>query len=139
VTNRGPHFYNRRTFIKVSGYAIISFFMLIWYQLIKKHFETTGGKDFQKISLAGKANGIYFFDSFLVVKKGASFNVLSNRCTHAGCKVNKEHDGNILCACHGSTYSHTGKVMKGPATKPLSQLSYTVSPVTGEITVKLNS
>lgn len=111
--------------------------MLIWYQLIQRHFQTSGGKDIQKINLSGKANGIYFFDSFLVVKKGAGIKVLSNRCTHAGCKVNKEHEGNLLCACHGSTFNDAGKVVKGPAIQPLSSLNYSISPVSGEIIVQL--
>jgi len=70
-------------------------------------------------------------------KKGAALYIMSNKCTHAGCRVNKEQQGNIVCACHGSAYKATGEVIKGPAVKSLQKLSYSIDPVSGEITVKL--
>lgn len=137
MTNRPSNFYNRRAFIKIAGFGIIGFFVLLWQQLITKHLSLTGAKGFQKINLSGKVDGIYFYDTFLIVKKGAALTVLNNRCTHAGCLVNKEQNGEIHCACHGSIYKGTGEVIKGPATKPLAPLNYSVDPVTGELTVKL--
>jgi Rieske Fe-S protein len=44
-------------------------------------------------------------------------------CTHLGCTVNvtpKE----LICPCHGSSFDRQGKVLKGPAVRPL--LRYTV-------------
>lgn len=137
MTNRTSNLYSRRTFIKAVGYGIVGFFLVLWHQLITKHLTLTGPKGYQKINLSGKIDGIYFYDTFLAVKKGASITILNNRCTHAGCKVNKEHNGEIHCACHGSIYKATGEVIKGPATKPLARLNYSVDPVTGELTVKL--
>lgn len=129
--------YNRRTFIKVVGYGMVGFFLILWQQLIFKHISLTGPKGFQKINISGKVDGVYFYDNFLVVKKGASITVLDNKCTHAGCKVNKEHNGDILCACHGSAYNSAGEVKKGPAIKSLARLKYTTDPVSGELTVRI--
>lgn len=129
--------YNRRDFIKVAGVGILAFFLVLWHQITTRHYSIRGGKGYRKINLTGKPDGIYFYDSFLIVKKGSSLTVLNNRCTHAGCKVNKEHNGDILCACHGSTYKYTGEVIKGPALKPLEKLHYTTDPVSGEITIKI--
>ena len=42
-------------------------------------------------------------------------------CTHEQCTVEYKIDGNrIECPCHGSVFDLQGKVLKGPAEKPLS-------------------
>ncbi len=41
-------------------------------------------------------------------------------CTHAGCTVNwAAKSQKFVCPCHASEYGTDGKVLKGPATKPL--------------------
>lgn len=127
----------RRDFIKYLGTGILGGFLVLWYALTQKHILLSGGQGFQKIDLSQKADGFHFFDSFIAVKKGASIKVLSNTCTHAGCKVNKIHGDTIVCACHGSAYNSMGQVLKGPATKNLRSLAFSTDPVTGVITVKL--
>lgn len=127
----------RREFIKYLSLGILGGFAILWYSLTKKHISLTGGAGIQKINLSGKPDGFYFFDSFIAAKKGASINIFSNRCTHAGCKVNKVHGNTIVCACHGSAYDFTGEVVKGPAIQKLKTLPYTVNPVSGEITVRM--
>jgi cytochrome b6-f complex iron-sulfur subunit len=51
----------------------------------------------------------------------AGFTALSLVCTHLGCTVGMETYG-FTCPCHGSQYSLTGVVTKGPATTPLKSL-----------------
>ena len=42
-------------------------------------------------------------------------------CTHKHCTVDYDPDEKlIVCPCHGSTYDLEGKVLKGPAKKPLT-------------------
>lgn len=135
MTDKDNNAYNRRDFIKIAGIALLGFFFVLWQQLTSKQFSLTGKKGSRKLNLTGQPDGIYFYDSFLVTKKGAALTVLNNRCTHAGCKVNKEHNGEILCACHGSRYKSTGEVIHGPALKPLEKLNYSTNPVSGEITI----
>lgn len=43
-------------------------------------------------------------------------------CTHLGCKVEWESQEKIfLCPCHASEFGVDGKVLNGPATKPLNK------------------
>ena len=49
------------------------------------------------------------------------FRALSLVCTHLGCTVEQATDG-FKCPCHGSRYDPQGKVLKGPALKPLPLL-----------------
>ena len=43
-------------------------------------------------------------------------------CTHKKCTVDYDPDEKlIVCPCHGSTYDLEGKVLKGPAKKPLTE------------------
>jgi cytochrome b6-f complex iron-sulfur subunit len=61
---------------------------------------------------------------------------ISPRCTHTGCSVewHKELDV-FVCPCHGAKFDPSGKVLRGPAEKPLQ--SYNVK-IEGEtILVKI--
>ena len=49
---------------------------------------------------------------------------LSPICTHQGCTVGVEGD-RLVCPCHGSTYSRTGTVLKGPAEQALQRFPAT--------------
>lgn len=54
--------------------------------------------------------------------EGDAFRVLSAKCTHLGCVVRWDNDEQQLrCPCHGSRFSDSGKVTKGPAKAPLKE------------------
>jgi ubiquinol-cytochrome c reductase iron-sulfur subunit len=50
----------------------------------------------------------------------------SKICTHVGCPINlyEQQTHKLLCPCHQSTFdlSNNGKVLFGPAARPLPQL-----------------
>lgn len=61
---------------------------------------------------------------FIVRAKEGYFYALSTICTHLGCIANwKSEDGIIACPCHGSKFDKDGKVLDGPAPKPLQRFS----------------
>ena len=44
------------------------------------------------------------------------------QCTHLGCAYHwDEKENNFLCPCHTSTFSIDGKVLNGPAPRPLDR------------------
>jgi cytochrome b6-f complex iron-sulfur subunit len=57
----------------------------------------------------------------LLIRGENGFTTLSLVCTHLGCTVESKPDG-FTCPCHGSRFDQQGKVLRGPAAKPLVQL-----------------
>lgn len=56
-----------------------------------------------------------------IVNDGASLCALDLRCTHLGCTVKGTPEG-FACPCHGSRFTSTGEVTRGPAPRPLRRL-----------------
>jgi len=71
-----------------------------------------------------------------VVRQGATtFLGLSRICTHEQCDADVVN--NIFnCPCHGSLFSASGAVIRGPATEPLFQLATTFDQAAGTLTVE---
>ena len=52
------------------------------------------------------------------------FYAVSAVCTHLGCITNwKSEEGIIACPCHGSKFDKEGRVIGGPAPRPLPRFS----------------
>jgi cytochrome b6-f complex iron-sulfur subunit len=56
-----------------------------------------------------------------VMREGTGFIAMSLVCTHLGCTVAVTPDG-MVCPCHGSHFDRAGKVLTGPAERPLARL-----------------
>lgn len=64
--------------------------------------------------------------SFLVAHTGQSaFTTLTATCTHQQCTVSTYQNQVYECPCHGSQYSTTGAVVRGPAPTALRQFPAT--------------
>ncbi len=85
----------------------------------------------------GEANaaGDPTFGGFLARQHGA-LHALAITCPHLGCSYgfddNKKH---FVCPCHGSEFALDGRVLHGPATSPLSHLTWSNGPNPNEIDV----
>lgn len=91
--------------------------MLKQYKILNKSSEVKVVKDLL-------ANGVNFFDGFIIIRQKQNYKAFSSKCTHLGCSINKA-DGKILvCPCHGSQYNTEGDPVKGPANKPLQKLDF---------------
>jgi len=53
------------------------------------------------------------------------------RCTHLGCRLDRVIDGAVVCPCHGSRFDEQGRVLTGPAAKPLQPLQVHVAAAGG--------
>jgi cytochrome b6-f complex iron-sulfur subunit len=60
---------------------------------------------------------------------------VNSKCTHQGCAVNWEQaQKSFVCPCHQSKYAPDGKVIGGPAPKPLQ--TYATKIENGNVLVK---
>ena len=62
------------------------------------------------------------FSAYVLTENGQDFTVISNVCTHLGCRVRwiAEKDG-FYCPCHNAVFAKDGSVLDGPPPRPLDQ------------------
>jgi len=59
-------------------------------------------------------------NGFAVANESGTIIALRLRCTHLGCAVAWQQDRDLfVCPCHASTFDILGRVVHGPARKPL--------------------
>ena len=51
----------------------------------------------------------------------------SRTCTHRGCTLPNFSNGISSCPCHGSQFNTSGKVVKGPASRPLKRYNASIT------------
>jgi Rieske Fe-S protein len=83
----------------------------------------------------GNTAGDPTFGGFLTKEQG-QVRAFAITCPHLGCSYafddGKKH---FVCPCHGSEFALDGRVLHGPATAPLSHLTWKQGPATNEIDV----
>lgn len=64
---------------------------------------------------------------YVTREAAAAYTAVSAVCTHQGCLIAWEQgQQQYVCPCHGSAFSHSGQVVKGPAKRPLPNLPVAV-------------
>ena len=62
--------------------------------------------------------------TFLVARVSQdTFNAMTAVCTHEACTVNEFGNSTFQCPCHGSQYSTSGSVVRGPASQSLRRFT----------------
>jgi quinol---cytochrome c reductase iron-sulfur subunit, bacillus type len=60
--------------------------------------------------------------AWVVKQSGSKAVAFAPQCTHLGCAYHwDEHSRNFLCPCHNSVFAIDGKVLSGPAPRPLDR------------------
>jgi cytochrome b6-f complex iron-sulfur subunit len=73
--------------------------------------------------------------SFLVAHTGQdAFTALTAICTHEGCTITGYESSTYTCPCHGSQYSTSGGVVRGPAARSLQSFATTFA--NGTLTIR---
>ena len=78
----------------------------------------------------GTAKEFVFNETPLVVinRRGSGFIALSRVCTHLGCLVGYDKfNSKLVCPCHAGEFDLEGRVLSGPATKPLQRYSLKIT------------
>ena len=76
-------------------------------------------------------NSVTFFsyERVYLVRNPKGFYAESAICTHQKCTVRWNPQENLMvCPCHGSRYQRDGKLIKGPATRPLPHFAVELLP-----------
>jgi len=135
VTNSG--FLNRRSFLKLLLVAGTGLILALWYKLTMRNRILNSKQVTIRIDKGKLGKGIHFYDNFILFIQGEQAITFSNRCTHAGCIINHEIAGELVCQCHGSKFdAATGRVLRGPAIMPLKKIPHSFDLKTGELVVK---
>lgn len=133
IANKKPH--NRRYFLKSAGIGLLAVTTLLWDKLVKTEKRLSAQKTV-RIPFNPNKN-IQFHKDFIIVNEDGQTKVFSSHCTHLGCIINKSRDGKMLCPCHGSTFNTAGIPLKGPATRSLEELNYSIDQSTNQISVEV--
>lgn len=115
----------RQDFLRALMYLMALPLLWILNRMLKDHLRYGIGK--KEIRINKKLpQGFTIYDEVIVYKKNNELRVYSSKCTHLGCKINKVEGEELVCPCHGSRYSSSGKPVKGPSIKGLTKLQYSI-------------
>jgi cytochrome b6-f complex iron-sulfur subunit len=86
--------------------------------------------------------GKYWLVNLTEEQGGPGYLALWWKCPHLGCTVPwregftfNDTQGWFRCPCHGSTYTHAGVRVYGPAPRSMDRMEVTIDPATGRIDV----
>jgi cytochrome b6-f complex iron-sulfur subunit len=81
-----------------------------------RHFKLGSPEEF-----AVGSETVFAEENFVLFHDREGFYAISATCTHLGCTV-AQSKGGFACPCHGSRFDRNGKVIGGPAPRPLPWL-----------------
>lgn len=116
---------SRKRFFRLITNLLLLVFAIAVAKLSRLHEVLTETRTFT-VNYNSLNEGYNFFDEFIVVKQNSEVHVVSSKCTHLGCRINKAEADELVCPCHGSRYNSNGHPVKGPAPKSLAVPDYEI-------------
>lgn len=108
----------RRLLATVAGAAASLLLLGRWLSPRNKPAERSILLTVPKAEIPEGGALVYRQSRIAIIRDGGSLYALGLVCTHLGCTVTVAPDA-LLCPCHGSVFDRSGRVVKGPAGKPL--------------------
>lgn len=116
---------SRRHFLVTVAAGIVGLFLAKRYlsPRIRKKAETL---TLAKAEIPEQGALVYREARVAVIREKGELYALDLVCTHLGCTL-AVTPAELLCPCHGSRFDRQGKVLKGPADRPLKRYGVHVS------------
>ncbi len=111
---------SRRTFLWAVGALLASAAFLMSRRLKGRVVPAASLLVVEKRSVPARGALVYRESRIAVVRDGDRYYALSLVCTHLGCTV-EVTPKTVVCPCHGSVFDRSGKVVRGPADRPLER------------------
>lgn len=124
----------RRKFFKILNIIFLTGFGVFYFDFASKQVERKNPKT-KKIFKNDFGNGLHSIDDIVILKSPNEIKVYRANCTHLGCKVRPDGNGNLVCPCHGSKFNFNGEVVNGPAKSSLEELNFKFDKSRNEIIV----
>jgi cytochrome b6-f complex iron-sulfur subunit len=122
---------SRRDFIRLSTRTFLGLGAILGLGGLIRYFSFEPDQGPASVFDLGDANGfpkgsrtIRSEVPAVIINQEGVLQAISLTCTHLGCTIeeNKENGAGFTCPCHGSAFDGNGKVINGPAQKPLRSL-----------------
>jgi Rieske Fe-S protein len=123
---------NRKTFFKWATAALAVPMAYVWQSTVSRNQSFSRQEQTLEIEKS-LPDGVHFFGRVILAKENETYKMMSSKCTHLGCKINKSENGQLVCPCHGSRYDMHGNPLKGPATEKLQEIEYELEEVDGRL------
>jgi len=116
---------SRRDVLKSASQYIVSFSLGIFLIPLGRFLNRLPVRpSVLRINKKDAGEGLTVLPTVFVLKSGEEVEVLSRRCPHLGCTVQRNADGGeLVCPCHGSRLTLKGRYISGPAKQNLKPLS----------------
>lgn len=110
---------SRRRLLRRVAYLVAGGLLLGRYLLPRGR---AGGRTLSVPKAEIPANGalVYREARLAVIREGDRIYALSLVCTHLGCTLTVT-GRELVCPCHGSAFDRQGRVLAGPAARPLDR------------------
>ncbi len=119
--------HTRRRFLKWIASGLFALPVYFFYEMIISRITFLRRRRQPLIVPLELPGDVSFTDDVIIIRNGEEYRVLSARCTHLGCRINHREGKTLICPCHGSRFSLSGKVVAGPALKDLKTLPFIIN------------